>query len=53
MINNGRIRARKKKLDLDSRNIPIDIKYFDTSFAKSYIDTDDNYTEGKNLIVAY
>ena len=53
MINNVRIRARKKKLDLDSRNIPIDTKHFDTSFVKSYIDTDDNYTEGKILFVVY
>ena len=53
MINNVRIRARKKKLDLDSRSIPIDTKHFDTSFVKSYIDTDDNYTEGKILFVVY
>ena len=43
----------KKKLDLDSRSIPIDTKHFDASFVKSYVDTDDNYTEGKNLIVVY
>ena len=53
MINIVRIRARKKKLDLDSRNIHIDTKHFDTSFIKLYIYTDDNYTEDKNLIVVY
>ena len=48
MINNIRIRARRKKLDLGSKGIQIDPKYFDTTFIKSYIDTDDNYMQGSN-----
>ena len=53
MINNVRARVYRKKLDLGSRNIHIDPKHFDTSFIKSYVDTDDDYTEGKNLFVTY
>ena len=32
MINNVRIRARRKKLGLDSKSIQIDPKHFDTTF---------------------
>ena len=32
MINNVRIRARREKLDLDSKSIQIDPKHFDTTF---------------------
>ena len=46
MINNIRIRARKKKLELDSANIQIDPKHFDPTFINSYMDTADNYTQG-------
>ena len=41
MINNVRIRARKKKLELDSVNIILDPKYFNTA---------DNYSKGKYLL---
>ena len=47
MINNVRIRARRRKLELDSKRIRIDPKHFDSSFIKSYVSTPDNYTEGK------
>ena len=47
MINNGGIRARRKKLDLDSKSIQIDHKHFDTTFIKSYVATNDNYTQCK------
>ena len=47
MINNVRIRARRRKLELDSKSIRIDPKNFDSSFIKSYVSTEDNYTEGK------
>ena len=47
IINDVRIRARREKLDLDSKSIQIDPKNFDTTFIKSYVDTDDNYTQGK------
>ena len=47
MINNVRLRARRKKLELDSNNIQIDSKHFDSMFVKSYVDTADNYTRGK------
>ena len=36
MINNVRIRARKKKLELDSVNIEIDPKHFDQKIITSY-----------------
>ena len=47
MINNVRIRVRRKKLDLDSKSIEIDPKHFDTTFIKLYVDTNDNYTQGE------
>jgi len=47
MINNVRIRARRRKLELDSKRIRIDPKYIDSSFIKSYVSTADNYTEVK------
>ena len=47
MINNVRIRARRKKLDLDSKIIQIDPKTFDTTFIKSFVNTDDNNMQGK------
>ena len=47
MINNIRIRARRRKLELDSKRIRIDPKHFDSSFIKSYVNSADNYTEGK------
>ena len=51
MINNVRIRARQKKLQLENTNIEIDPKHFDTSFISTYRHISDNYTEGKFLIV--
>ena len=47
MINNVRIRAQKKRVDVDSKGFQIDPKHFDTTFIKSYVDTDDNYTQDK------
>ena len=42
MINNVRIRARKRKRELERLNIVIHPKYFDTSFIASYKDTSDH-----------
>ena len=50
MINNVRIRARKKRLELENAGIEIDSKHFDTSFITSYRDTYNNYTEDKFII---
>ena len=47
MINNVRIRARRRKLELDSKSIRIDPKMFDSSFIKFYVSTANNYTEDK------
>ena len=47
IINNVRLRARREKLELDSKNIQIDPKHFDSTFINSYVDTVDNYTQGK------
>ena len=51
MINNIRICARKKKLELENADIVIDSRPFDDSSITVYRDTHDNYTEGKFLIV--
>ena len=53
MINNVRIRVQRKKLDLDSKSIQIDPKYFDTTFIRLYVDTDYNYTQGKSILFLY
>ena len=47
MINNVRIRARKRKRELERLNIVIYTKHFDTT----YKDTSDNYTEGMYMFV--
>ena len=36
MINNVTVRARKKKIELDSAHIEIDPRYFDPKFITSY-----------------
>ena len=51
MINNVRICARKNMLELESADIKIDPKTFDTSFITTYRGTSNNYTESKFLIV--
>ena len=51
MINNVRIRARKKRLNLENADIEIDPKHVDTSFITTYRDTSDNHIEGKFLII--
>ena len=48
MINNVRLRARRKKLELDSYNIQLDPKHFDSTFINSYVDTANNYTLGND-----
>ena len=47
MINNVRIRSRKRKLELENADIETYPKYFGSSFITTYRDTSDNYTEGK------
>ena len=47
MIDNVRLHPRRKKLELDSNNIQIDLKHFDSTFINSYVDTVDNYIQGK------
>ena len=47
MINNVRLRTRRKKLELDSQNIQIDPKHFVSMFIISYVNSADNYTQGK------
>ena len=43
MINNVRIRARRRKLELESKSIRIDPIMFDSSFIKFYVSTANNY----------
>ena len=51
MINNIRIHARKKKIELENADIEIGHKDFDTSFIMTYRDISNNYTEGKFITV--
>ena len=50
MINNIRIRARRRKLELDSKRIRNYPKNHDSSFIKTCVSNADNYTEGKLLL---
>ena len=47
MINNVRIHACTKRLELDSANIDIDPKYFNTTFIIENKDTSGKYFKGK------
>ena len=49
MINNVRIRARKKTLELDHTNTDLDSKHFDTTTFTSYQDIAAKYNKGKLL----
>ena len=51
IINNVRIRAQKKRLELENADVVIDPKHFDPSFTTTYSDTSNNYAEGKFLTV--
>ena len=51
MINNVRIRDRRRKKELERLNIVIHPKHFDTSFITTYKDISDNYTEGMYMFV--
>ena len=53
MINNVRIRARKKKLELDILNIVIEPKHFDTILIIDFKVMANNYTEGKFKLIHY
>ena len=47
VINNVRICVRRKKLELDSLNVEIQPKHFDTTFIAVFKDTANNCTKGK------
>ena len=51
MINNVNIHVRKKKIELDSDNIEIDPKYFNTSFITEYRAISNNYSKGKRVCI--
>ena len=51
MINNVRMCARQKKLELEFANIEINPKHFDPIFIPSvYKDTTDNHFKGKYIL---
>ena len=47
MIYNIRLRARRRKLELDAGNIEILAHHFDPSFIKNYKSNSDNYSKGE------
>ena len=51
MINNVRISARKKKLEMDSANIEIDPKHFDPTFITSYVYIANKYSQENNYCI--
>ena len=53
MIYNIRLRARRRKSELEADNIEIDTTHFDTSFIKDYRVISDNYSKGELFIIYY
>ena len=51
--NNVRIRASKKKFELDLLNIKLEPRQLDTIIITVYKDTCDKYTEGKFKLIHY
>ena len=47
MVYNVRLRARRRKLELDAGNIEILAYHFDPSFIKNYKSNSDNYSKGE------
>ena len=50
---NVRLRACRRKSELETTNIEIETKHFDESFIKDYRTTSDNYSKGGLLIIYY
>ena len=47
MVYNFRLKARRRKLELDTGNIEISAHHFDPSFIKNYKSNSDNYSKGE------
>ena len=50
MVYNVRLRARRRKLELEGKNVEVLAHHFGTSFIKNYKSSFDNYSEGELLI---
>ena len=50
---NVRLRACRRKSELESANIEIETKHFDESFIKDYRTISDNYSKGGLFIIYY
>ena len=53
MVYNVRLRARRRKLELEAANVEVLANYFDVSFIKDYKSNSDNYFKGMFLILYY
>ena len=47
MVYNVRLRARRRKLELEADNVEVLAHHFDTSFIKDYKFNSDNYSKGE------
>ena len=53
MVYNVRLRARRRKLELEAANVEVLANHFDVSFIKDYKSNSDNYFKGMFLILYY
>ena len=51
MVYNVRLRARRRKLELEAANVKVLANHFDVSFIKDYKSNSDNYFKGMFLIL--
>ena len=53
MVYNVRLRARRRKLELEDKNVEVLAHYFDTLFIKNYKSNSDNYSKGESLLICF
>ena len=53
MVYNIRLRARRRKLELEDKNVEVLAHHYDTSFIKNYKSNSDNYSKGELLLICF
>ena len=53
MVYNVRLRAIRRKLELEDKNVEVLALHFDISFIKNYKSSSDNYSKGEAFIICF
>ena len=53
MVYNVRLRVRRRKLELEDKNVEVLVYHFDTSFIKNHKSSSDNYSKGELLLICF